>query len=166
MINADRFTPVDRTLIPTGELQAVQDTPFDFRRPMAIGARIHSDNAQVKNAEPKQGGYDHNWVFDNPGNLNALAARVNDPDSGRTVQMYTTEPGVQFYTGNFLDGTLKGIGGGYDHWGAFTLEAQHFPEAGNKLHAKTLQPLTTKTVTSANPTDRQARLAPLRDSSG
>ena len=121
MINADRFTPVDRTLIPTGELQAVKDTPFDFRKPMAIGARIHSDNAQVKNAEPKQGGYDHNWVFDNPGNLNALAARVNDPDSGRTVQMYTTEPGVQFYTGNFLDGTLKGIGGSYDHWGAFTL---------------------------------------------
>ena len=72
MINADKITPVDRTLIPTGELLDVKGTPFDFTKPMAIGARIHSDNEQLKNAEPKQGGYDHNWVFNNPGDLNAL----------------------------------------------------------------------------------------------
>ncbi|MGA8657595.1 MAG: aldose epimerase family protein [Chthoniobacterales bacterium] len=132
MINADKITPVDKTLIPNGELQDVKDTPFDFTKPTAIGARIHSDNEQLKNAEPKQGGYDHNWVFNNPGNLNALAARVTDPESGRTVEMYTTEPGVQFYTGNFLDGSLKGIGGStYEHWGAFTLEAQHYPDSPN-----------------------------------
>jgi aldose 1-epimerase len=132
MINADKITPVDKTLIPTGELQDVKGTPFDFTTPMAIGARIHSDNDQLKNAEPKQGGYDHNWVFNNPGDLNALAARVTDPESGRTVEMYTTEPGVQFYTGNFLDGSLKGIGGlTYEHWGAFTLEAQHYPDSPN-----------------------------------
>jgi len=132
MINSDKITPVDKTLIPTGELQDVKSTPFDFTKPMAIGARIHSDNEQLKNAEPKQGGYDHNWVFNNPGDLNALAVRVTDPESGRTVEMYTTEPGVQFYTGNFLDGSLKGIGGlTYEHWGAFTLEAQHYPDSPN-----------------------------------
>ena len=131
LINADKITPVDKTLIPTGALLDVKGTPFDFTKPMAIGSLIHSDNEQLKNAEPKQGGYDHNWVFNNPGDLNALAARVSDPDSGRTVQMYTSEPGVQFYTGNFLDGTLKGIGGTYEHWGAFTLEAQHFPDSPN-----------------------------------
>jgi aldose 1-epimerase len=131
MINADKFTPVDKTLIPTGELQDVKDTPFDFTQPMAIGARLHADNDQLKNAEPKQGGYDHNWVFNNPGNLSALAVRVYDPKSARAVEMYTTEPGVQFYIGNFLDGTLKGIGGTYEHWGAFTLEAQHFPDSPN-----------------------------------
>ena len=137
MINADKITPVDKTQIPTGELQAVKDTPFDFTKPMAIGARIHSDNEQLKNAEAKQGGYDHNWVFNNPGDLNALAARVTDPDSGRTVEMYTTEPGVQFYTANFLDGTVKGNGGNYDHWGAFTLEAQHFPDSPNHANFPT-----------------------------
>jgi aldose 1-epimerase len=131
MINANRFTPVDKTLIPTGELQNVQGTPFDFLKPTAIGTRIHDDNVQLKNAEPKQGGYDMNWVLNNPGNLSALAVRVTDPVSGRALEMYTTEPGVQFYTGNFLDGTLKGNGGSYDHWGAFTLEAQHFPDSPN-----------------------------------
>lgn len=131
MINADRFTPVDKTLIPTGELQNVQGTPFDFLKPTAIGARIHDDNVQLKNAEPKQGCYDMNWVLNNPGDLSALAVRVIDPLSGRAVEMYTTEPGVQFYTGNFLDGTLRGIGATYDHWGAFTLEAQHFPDSPN-----------------------------------
>ena len=131
MINADKFTPVDKTLIPTGELQDVKDTPFDFTQPTAIGAKVHADNEQLKNAEPKQGGYDHNWVFNNPGNLGALAVRVFDPKSSRAVEMYTTEPGVQFYIGNFLDGTLKGSGGTYEHWGAFTLEAQHFPDSPN-----------------------------------
>jgi aldose 1-epimerase len=132
MINADRFTPVDSTLIPNGELEEVVGTPFDFLKPTAIGARIHDNDVQLKNAEPKQGGYDLNWVLNNPGNLNALAVRVTDPVSGRSVEMYTTEPGVQFYTGNFLDGTLKGIGGIYDHWGAFTLEAQHYPDSPNQ----------------------------------
>lgn len=133
MINADKFTPVDKTLIPTGELQEVKGTPFDFTQPTAIGARIQADNEQLKNAEPKQGGYDHNWVFDNPGNLNALAVRVFDPKSGRVVEMYTTEPGVQFYVGNFLDGSLKGKDGlTYEHWGAFTLEAQHYPDSPNQ----------------------------------
>jgi aldose 1-epimerase len=94
---------------------------------MASGTRIHSDNEQLKNVEPKQGGYDLNWVFNNPWDLNALAARVTDPESGRTVDMCTTEPGVQFYTGILLGGSLKGIGGlTYEHWGAFTLEAQHY----------------------------------------
>jgi aldose 1-epimerase len=132
MINADRFTPVDKTLIPTGKLEEVKGTPLDFTKPMAIGARIHSDDEQLKNAEPKQGGYDFNWVLSNPGDLNALAVRVTDPESGRTLEMYTTEPGVQFYTGNFLDGTLKGKDGlSYQHWGAFTLEAQHYPDSPN-----------------------------------
>jgi aldose 1-epimerase len=132
MINADQFTPVDNTLIPTGELQSVTGTALDFTKPTAIGARIHADEEQLKNAEPKQGGYDFNWVLNNPGNLNALAVRVTDPVSGRTVEMYTSEPGVQFYTGNFLDGTLKGKDGlTYEHWGAFTLEAQHYPDSPN-----------------------------------
>jgi aldose 1-epimerase len=132
MINADQFTPIDKTLIPTGELQSVKGTALDFTKPTVIGARIHSDEEQLKYAEPKQGGYDFNWVLNNPGNLNALAARVTDPVSGRTVEMYTTEPGVQFYTGNFLDGTLSGKSDlTYEHWGAFTLEAQHYPDSPN-----------------------------------
>jgi aldose 1-epimerase len=132
MINADKFTPVDSTLIPNGKLEDVQGTPFDFTKPKAIGANIHSDNEQLKFAELKQGGYDQNWVFNNPGNLNALGVRVSDAESGRTVEMYTTEPGVQFYTSNFLDGSIKGKEGLiYGHWGAFTLEAQHFPDSPN-----------------------------------
>jgi aldose 1-epimerase len=132
MINADKFTSVDKALIPTGELQDVKGTPFDFSKPTAIGAQIHSDDEQLKNAEPRQGGYDFNWVLNDPENLNALAVRVIDPESGRTVEMYTTEPGVQFYTGNLLDGTLKGNDGlTFEHWGAFTLEAQHYPDSPN-----------------------------------
>lgn len=132
MINANEFTPVDKTLIPTGEMQDVKGTPLDFTKPMAIGTKIHSDNEQFKSAEPKQGGYDFNWILNNPGDMNTLAVRVTDPESGRTMEMYTTEPGVQFYTGNFLDGTLKGKNGlTYQHWGAFTLEAQHYPDSPN-----------------------------------
>lgn len=131
MINADQFTPVNRTLIPTGELQSVNGTPLDFTKPMAIGTKIRSDEAP-SNGEPKLSGYDFNWVLNNPGNLNALAARVTDPVSGRTVEMYTSEPAVQFYTANFLDDTLKGKGDlTYEHWGAFTLEAQHYPDSPN-----------------------------------
>lgn len=131
MINADRFTPADSTLIPTGDLQSVNGTPLDFTKPIAIGARIHDQDTQLKNAEPKQGGYDFNWVLSHQGDLGTLAVRVTDPVSGRSVEMYTTEPGVQFYTSNFLDGSLKGIGGIFDHWGAFTLEAQHYPDSPN-----------------------------------
>jgi aldose 1-epimerase len=132
MINADTFTPVDKTLIPTGELQSAKGTPLDFTKPTPIGAQIHSDSEQLKNAEPKQGGYDFNWVLNNPSDLNGLAVRVIDPESGRSVEMYTSEPGVQFYTGNFLDGTLNGKDGlTYEHWGAFTLEAQHYPDSPN-----------------------------------
>jgi aldose 1-epimerase len=140
MINADRFTPIDKNLIPTGELQSVKGTALDFTKPMAIGARIHSGEEQLKYAEPKEGGYDFDWVLNNPGNLHALAARVTDPVSGRTVEMYTTEPGVQFYTGNFLDGTLKGKGDlTYEHWGAFTLEAQHYPDSPNHANFPSTQ---------------------------
>jgi len=127
MINADKFTPAER-FIPTGELQDVKGTPFDFTEPMAIGARIHADNPALNNA----GGYDLNWVLNNPGDLGALAVRVFDPKSGRAVEMYTTEPGVQIYTGNFLDGLAKGKDGlTYVRWGAFTLEAEHYPDSPN-----------------------------------
>jgi len=107
MLNAERFTPVDKNLIPIGELLGVAGTPFDFRRLTAIGARIEQNNEQLKIA----GGYDHNWVLNKTGNALSLAARVEEPSSGRTLEVHTTEPGVQFYTGNFLDGTVKGKGG-------------------------------------------------------
>lgn len=133
LINADRFTPVDSTLIPTGELQNVRGTPLDFTKPTAIGANIHAENEQLKNAEPREGGYDFNWVLNEPADLKSLAVRVTDPASGRTVEMYTTEPAVQFYSGNFLKGTLKGKEGlTYAHWGGFALEAQHHPDAPNQ----------------------------------
>ena len=90
---------------------------------------------QLKYAESKQGGYDHNWILNHPGDLKAVATRVTDLKSGRTVEMYTTEPGVQFYSGNFLNGTLKGKQGRtYPHWGGLTLEAQHYPDSPNHSH--------------------------------
>jgi aldose 1-epimerase len=129
MIDADRYTPVDSTLIPTGELAPVQGTPFDFRKPTAIGARINENNEQLKNGK----GYDHNWVLNRKGPGLQLAARVHDPKSGRTMEISTTEPGLQFYSGNFLDGTIKGKGGHvYQHRGALCLETQHFPDSPNK----------------------------------
>jgi aldose 1-epimerase len=135
LIHADRFTPVDQGLIPTGELHGVKDTPLDFTTPTAIGANIRANHAQLKYAEPKQGGYDFNWILNRPNDLGALAARVTDQASGRTVEMYTTEPGVQFYSGNFLDGTQKGKQGLiYPHWGGFALEAQHYPDSVNRPH--------------------------------
>jgi len=134
LINADRFTPMDSGLIPTGALQEVKGTPLDFTTPTAIGANIRANHAQLKYAEPNQGGYDLNWVLNNPGDLEALAARVTDLESSRTVEMYTTEPGVQFYSGNFY-GTVKGKQGlTYAHWGGFTLEAQHYPDSVNHAH--------------------------------
>jgi aldose 1-epimerase len=122
---ADRYTPVDDTLIPTGEIKPVKGTPLDFTRATRIGARID----QLK-GEP--GGYDHNYVLNSEGKELALAARVHEAKSGRTMEMWTTEPGVQFYTGNFLDGKQTGRGGVvYKKHGGFCLEAQHFPDSVN-----------------------------------
>ena len=128
-IDADRYTPVDDTLIPTGELAPVQGTPFDFRQPTAIGARIDQDNPQLKNGK----GYDHNWVLNRRGTGLQHAATVHDPKSGRTLDISTTEPGVQFYTGNFLDGTIKGKGGKpYVLRSGLCLETQHYPDSPNQ----------------------------------
>jgi aldose 1-epimerase len=128
MIDADKFTPVDSTLIPTGELRPVQGTPFDFRKPTPIGARINDDNEQLKLG----GGYDHNWVLNKkPGELK-LAARVQEPTSGRVLEVITTEPGLQFYTGNFLNGKIAGKGGVvYHKRNAFCMEPEHFPDSPN-----------------------------------
>jgi aldose 1-epimerase len=136
MLNADRYTPVDETLIPTGELARVAGTPFDFRQPTLIGARINQDNAQLKAGK----GYDHNWVLNHytgpiAGRASMvlnLAAQLTDPKSGRTLQIKTTEPGIQFYTGNFLDGTIKGKNGHvYGLRTGLCLETQHFPDSPN-----------------------------------
>ncbi len=128
MINADRFTPIDATLIPTGKLESVQGTPFDFRKPTAIGARINENNEQLKFAR----GYDDNWVLNRHGSGLSLAARASDPESGRVLEVLTTQPGIQFYTGNFLDGTIHGKGGKvYGYRSAFCLETQHFPDSPN-----------------------------------
>ena len=129
MIDADTFTPVDAGLIPTGELKKVEDTPFDFRKPTAIGARIDASDEQIKLG----GGYDHNFVVNRKAATGlSLAARVSDAASGRTMEVWTTEPGVQFYTGNFLDGSFKGKGGiTYQKRTAFCLETQHFPDSPN-----------------------------------
>ena len=127
-IYASHYTPVDSTLIPTGEIASVAGTPFDFRTPHAIGERIGKDNEQLKLAK----GYDHNWVLDNKTGKIALAAKAVDPSTGRTLEVLTDQPGVQFYTGNFLDGTIKGKEGKvYEHRGAFCLETQHFPDSPN-----------------------------------
>jgi aldose 1-epimerase len=127
-IHASRYTPVDDTLIPTGELAGVQGTPFDFLKATAIGARIATDNAQLKNGR----GYDHNWVLDRTGSGLQPAARLVDPKSGRTLEVATTEPGLQFYSGNFLDGTITGKGGRmYKNRTGLCLETQHYPDSPN-----------------------------------
>jgi aldose 1-epimerase len=129
LINADRYTPMDDTLIPTGELAPVAGTPFDFRKATAIGARINQDNPQLKNGK----GYDHNWVLNRKGTGLELAARLTDPKSGRTMEIATTEPGLQFYTGNFLDGTIKGKSGHvYGLRSGLCLETQHYPDSPNQ----------------------------------
>jgi aldose 1-epimerase len=127
-LNADRYTPVDAGLIPTGELAPVAGTPMDFRKPEAIGARIDADNEQLKRA----GGYDFNWVLNGEMGTLRLAAVVVDPVSGRKLTVETTEPGVQFYSGNFLDGSLTGWSGAkYQKHAGFCLETQHFPDSPN-----------------------------------
>ena len=129
MINASSFTPVDATLIPTGEIRSVEGTPFDFRTPTAIGARIDAADEQIARGP----GYDHNYVLDRTGAGLQLAARVTDPASGRTLEIRTTEPGIQFYSGNFLDGTITGKGGRvYEHRSGFCLETQHYPDSPNE----------------------------------
>ncbi|MCB9280878.1 MAG: galactose mutarotase [Lewinellaceae bacterium] len=127
-INASRYTPVDATLIPTGELAPVEGTPFDFRRITAIGQRIGEDNEQLRRGL----GYDHNFVLDRQGAGMELAASVYDPFSGRILEVWTVEPGVQFYSGNFLDGSITGKGGKvYTHRTGLCLETQHFPDSPN-----------------------------------
>ena len=128
-IDADRYTPVDSTLIPTGVLAPVAGTPFDFTTPTAIGARIAQDDEQLRRGR----GYDHNFVLRRTGPGLAHAARVVDPVSGRTLDVATTEPGLQFYTGNFLDGSITGKAGHvYRHRNGFCLETQHYPDSPNQ----------------------------------
>ena len=128
MLNASRYTPVDETLIPTGELSSVEGTPFDFQNATAIGARIDADHVQLRNGK----GYDHNWVLNRTGAGLQRAAFVVDPKSGRTMDIATTEPGIQFYSGNFLDGTITGKGRqAYKYRAGFCLETQHYPDSPN-----------------------------------
>ena len=126
MIAADHYTPSDSTMIPTGEIKPVKDTPFDFTQPQPVGSRfaqLHTDPV----------GYDHNYVLNGGGKSLALAARVYEPRSGRVMEVHTTEPGVQLYTGNGLDGSLTGIGGVvYRQHSAICLETQHFPDSVNQ----------------------------------
>ena len=130
-VHAGRYTPVDSTLIPTGELSSVEGTPFDFRTPTPIGARIGANDQQIRYGN----GYDHNYVLDRAVGESGLvpAAHVVEPTTGRVLDVSTTEPGMQFYTGNFLDGKLKGKDGHvYNRRTGFCLETQHFPDSPNK----------------------------------
>ncbi len=128
-IRASRFTPVDAGLIPTGELRSVEGTPFDFRKPHRIGERIEARDEQIKLG----GGYDHNFVLDRQGDGLSMAARVVEPSTGRALEVWTTEPAMQFYTGNFLDGTITGKGGKvYPRRSGFCLETQHYPDSPNQ----------------------------------
>lgn len=129
MIAADRFTPVNKGLIPTGELKSVKGTPFDFTTPTAIGERVDAEDEQIEYGP----GYDHNWVLTRWDGKLRLAATLHDPKSGRLMEMLTTEPGVQFYSGNFLDGSNIGKGGhAYQHRTGLCMEAQHFPDSPNQ----------------------------------
>ena len=144
-INADEFTPVDNTLIPTGEIRKVKGTAFDFTTPHKIGERIDKVDEQLKCGK----GYDHNWVLNKKGDELSPAAHVTEPESGRSMEVWTTEPGLQFYSGNFLD--AKDIGKGIKPYGfrsAFCLEAQHFPDSPN-------HPNFPSTVLKPNETYRQ-----------
>ncbi len=135
MMPADRYTPVDSTLIPTGELASVAGTPFDFRQPTPIGARIQQENEQLKFGK----GYDHNWVFNKRiGDLTVLA-RVSEPTTGRILEVLSTEPGLQFYSGNFLDGTITGKGSKvYNFRNGFCMEPQHYPDSPNHANFPTV----------------------------
>ena len=149
-INADKYTPVDSTLIPTGEVASVAGTPLDFLKPTAIGARI----GELKEI----GGYDHNYALNGKAGTLRVAAKVTDPESGREMEVLTTEPGVQFYSAIGLNGSIKGKGGvGYEKYGAICLETQHFPDSpnranfpstelkpGTKFHSETIYKFTAK----------------------
>jgi aldose 1-epimerase len=129
LINADRFTPVNATLIPTGEMRAVAGTPFDFHTPHSIGSRINDTDEQLRLG----GGYDHNWVLNSNGTGSLkLAAVLADPRSGRSVEIRTTQPGLQFYSGNFLDGKPAGKGTVFKYRTGLCLETQHFPDSPNQ----------------------------------
>jgi aldose 1-epimerase len=127
MLNANSYTPVNANLIPTGEILPVAGTPFDFTKPTVIGSRINDPQVQAHK------GYDNNFVvIGTPGTMR-LAARATDPDSGRTMEVWTTQPGIQFYTSNYLDGTLNGKRGiHYNQYAAFALETQHYPDSINQ----------------------------------
>ncbi len=129
MINADQYVPISNAQIPTGELSSVANTPFDFRTPHLIGERIAQDHEQLKNGN----GYDHNYVLNKstPKEL-SLAARVTEPHSGRVLEVFTQEPGIQFYSANYLDGSLTGKGWHYTRYSGFCLEPQHFPDSPNR----------------------------------
>ena len=129
-INADNFTPVDSTFMTTGEILSVKDTPMDFTSPKLVGKEINKyEYIQLKNGN----GYDHNWVLNTQNDINQLAAKVTSPASGVTLEVYTNEPGIQVYTGNFLDGTVKGKKGiTYNQRTGICLETQHYPDSPNK----------------------------------
>jgi aldose 1-epimerase len=127
-INADRFTPVNATLIPTGELKAVAGTPFDFRTARVVGSGIDAEDEQLRLGH----GYDHNWIINKPrAGAMALGAVLTDPHSGRSVEVRTTQPGLQFYSGNFLDGKAAGGGTVFKYRTGLCLETQHFPDSPN-----------------------------------
>jgi aldose 1-epimerase len=135
-INSDKTTPVDNGLIPTGEFTDVAGTPFDFRTPAAIGARINDPNTILQYGP----GYDHNWVINKPAGQFGLMARVTDPISGRVMEVWSDEPGLQFYTGNFLNGSLTGKDGKvYQRRTAFCMEPQHYPDSPNKKNFPTTE---------------------------
>jgi aldose 1-epimerase len=128
-LNASEYTPVNEVLIPTGEVASVKETPFDFTDPTTIGERINQENQQLKFG----GGYDHNWVLDKTGNDLSQAAVISSPQTGIEMEVWTTEPAIQFYSGNFLDGSVTGKGGKvYELRSAFCLETQHYPDSPNQ----------------------------------
>jgi len=138
-INADNYTPVSESLIPTGEIVSVKGTPFDFTSPTSIGSRVNEENEQLEFGA----GYDHNWVLKKQGDEISLAAKITNPDNGISMEVYTNEPGLQFYGGNFLDGTDTGKHGKpIAYRESFCLETQHFPDSPNKPEFPTtlLQP--------------------------
>jgi len=146
-IFASQTTPVGSLLIPTGALADVTNTPFDFRKPHKIGERINDDNDQLKKGK----GYDHNWVLDKKENELSLAVRLTDSISGRILELYTTEPGIQVYSGNFMNGKVVGKSGKpYNYRGAIAMEPQHFPDSPNKptFPSVVLEPGKTYTQTS------------------
>lgn len=127
-INADTYTPVDETLIPTGELPSVEGTPMDLRQPTVIGDSINNDFDQLIKGK----GYDHNWVLNTKGDISLLAAKAASPTSGIVLEVYTNEPGIQFYSGNFMTEDKGKLGSTYNHRGALCLETQHYPDSPNQ----------------------------------